>query len=217
MPELIDWLVPYRELTLEPATDGLPRAGSAATRGGLQAPARTTVPPRGRATTRVGSLLQGQISIRTFPDWDGDRAVVLEVDLVAHCGASTAGFCRCTLTAVDVATGWAELEAVWVKTKEWAGGGVQRVRQRLPVPLLGLACDSGAEFINDGLFDYCQRHAITFTRSRAYKKNDSAHVEQTNGAIVRHVVGHDRYSSKLAYPQLARVYRLVRLHTNVFR
>jgi hypothetical protein len=42
-------------------------------------------------------------------------------------------------------------------------------------------------------------------------------VEQKNGAIVRHLVGYDRYASKAAYAQLARVYRLVRLHGNFFQ
>jgi hypothetical protein len=47
---------------------------------------------------------------------------------------------------------------------------------RLPMPLLGLDSDNGSEFINQSLYGYCQREGITFTRSRAWKKNDSAHV-----------------------------------------
>jgi hypothetical protein len=91
------------------------------------------------------------------------------------------------------------------------------VRQRLPVRLLGLDSDNGSEFINHGLFAYCRRHEIASTRSRAYKKNDCAHVEQQNGSIVRHLVGYDRYTSKAAYEQLGRTYRLVRLHANFFQ
>jgi hypothetical protein len=75
----------------------------------------------------------------------------------------------------------------------------------------------GSEFINRPLYYYCHREGIVFTRARAYRKNDSAHVEQKNGAIVRHLVGYDRYTSKAAHAQLARVYRLVRLHTNFFQ
>jgi hypothetical protein len=67
------------------------------------------------------------------------------------------------------------------------------------------------------LYYYCGREAITFTRSRPYRKNDSAHVEQKNGAIVRALVGYDRYTSRAAYAQLARVYRLLRLHANFFQ
>jgi hypothetical protein len=96
-------------------------------------------------------------------------------------------------------------------------GGVHEIRKRLPVPLAGLDSDNGSEFINRPLFYYCRREGITFTRSRAWKKNDSAHVEQKNGAIVRHLVGYDRFASKAAYAQLARVYQLARRHVNFFQ
>ena len=76
---------------------------------------------------------------------------------------------------------------------------------------------NGSEFINRPLYYYCVREGITFTRSRAWKKNDSAHAEQKNGAIIRHLIGYDRYASKAAYGQLKRLYRLVRLHTNFFQ
>ena len=75
----------------------------------------------------------------------------------------------------------------------------------------------GAEFINHDRYAWCQREGITFTRRRPYQKNDSAHVEQKNGAIVRPLIGYDRYASKAAYAQLARVYDLARLHINFFQ
>jgi hypothetical protein len=96
-------------------------------------------------------------------------------------------------------------------------GRQRRVRQRLPMPLLGLDSDNGSEFINQSLYDYCRQGGITFTRSRAWKKNDSAHVEQKNGAVVRQLVGYDRFASKAAYAQLTRVYQLARLHVNFFQ
>src|SRR5262249_26207104 len=77
--------------------------------------------------------------------------------------------------------------------------------------------DNGSEFINHGLYDWCVRHGVTFTRSRPWKKNDSAHVEQKNGAVVRQLVGYDRFTSKAAYAQLRRVYELARLHVNFFQ
>ena len=82
------------------------------------------------------------------------------------------------------------------------------------MPLRGLDSDNGSEFINQTLYGYCIRESITFTRSRAWKKNDSAHVEQKNGAVVRHLVGYDRFATRRAYAQLARVYALARLHVN---
>ncbi len=85
------------------------------------------------------------------------------------------------------------------------------------MPLLGLDSDNGSECINQSLYDYCRQSGITFIRSRAWKKNDSAHVEQKNGAVVRQLVGYDRFASKAAYAQLARVYALARLHVNFFQ
>ena len=115
------------------------------------------------------------------------------------------------------ATSWIELQALWGKGHYRVAAGVQAVRTRLPVALAGLDTDNGSEFINRVLYYYCWREGITFTRGRAWKKNDSALVEQKNGAIVRHLVGYDRFTSKAAYAQLARVYALARLHVNFFQ
>jgi len=217
VPELLDRLTRDGELTLPPAVDKLVRHVSPATLGRLLASARATRPPRGATTTRVGTWLRHEIPIRTFTEWDDAGPGFLEIDLVAHCGSSTKDFNLCTLCAVDIATAWVELEAIWGKRHERVGGGVHRVRQRLPMSLRGLDSDNGSEFINQTLYDYCRRDGIVFTRSRAWKKNDSAHVEQKNGAVVRQLIGYDRFASKAAYAQLRRVYGLARLHVNFFQ
>ena len=172
---------------------------------------------RGLVTTRPGSLLKSSIPIRTFADWQENRPGFLEVDLVAHCGESTEGFYLNTLCAVDVASGWTECLPVWGKGQERVGGAVHKIRQRLPFPLLGLDSDNGSEFINQHLYTYCQRQKITFTRSRSYKKNDSCHVEQKNGNVVRRLVGYDRYTSRAAYQCLERLDDSVRLYMNFFQ
>jgi hypothetical protein len=112
------------------------------------------------------------------------------------------GFLLWTVTAVDVATGSVEMDVVWGKTQERVGAAIRRVHRQLPVPLLGLDSDNGSEFITHGLYTYCEDNEITFTRSMPYKKNDSAHVEQKNGAVVRRLTGHGRYSSSSAFKQL---------------
>ncbi len=217
VPELLDRLTQWGEVRIAPEIDKLLRQASAATLGRLLAPARAQRPPRGVSTTRVGTWLKHEIPIRTFTEWDDARPGFCEVDLVAHCGSSTEGFYLCTLCAVDIATAWVELQAVWGKGQDRVGGAIHRVRERLPVPLVGLDSDNGSEFINHHLYTYCRQHHITFTRSRAWKKNDSAHVEQKNGAIVRGLIGYDRFVSKAAYAQLAEVHRLARLHVNFFQ
>lgn len=217
VPELLERLTQLGELTLPTAVDKLLRQASRPTLARLLAPARAQYPRRGATTTRPGTELRQQIPIRTFTDWDDARPGFCEVDLVAHCGSSTQGFYLCTLCAVDIATSWIDLDAVWGKGQHRVGAAIHHVWQRFPVPLVGLDSDNGSEFINHGLYDWCHRHGVTFTRSRAWTKNDSAHVEQKNGAVVRHLVGYDRFASKAAYAQLRRVYELARLHVNFFQ
>jgi hypothetical protein len=215
--ELLERLTRFGELALPPTVEKLLRQASRPTLARLLAPARAQYPRRGATITRPGTELRQSIPIRTFTEWDDARPGFCEVDLVAHCGSSTTGFYLCTLCAVDVATTWVELEAVWGKSQQRVGGAIHHVWERLPVPLVGLDSDNGSEFINHGLYDWCQRHAVTFTRRRPWKKNDSAHVEQKNGAVVRHLIGYDRFASKAAYAQLRRVYALARLHVNFFQ
>jgi hypothetical protein len=217
VPALLHRLVACGELTVPTATATQLRQVSPATLERLLAPARRLLPRRGRSTTQPGGWLKQQIPIRTFAEWDDTRPGFLEVDLVAHCGADGGGFFLHTLCAVDIATGWVELQPVWGKGHKRVKAALHEIRGRLPIPLRGLDSDNGSEFINRPLYYYCLYEGITFTRSRPYRKNDSAHVEQKNGAIVRALVGYDRYVSRAAYAQLARVYRLLRLHTNFFQ
>jgi hypothetical protein len=217
VPALLERLTACGELRLAPALTTRLRQASVSTLERLLAPARRTTPRRGPSLTRPGSWLKRQIPIRTFAEWDDARPGFVEADLVAHCGHTTTGFFLHTLCAVDVATGWVELQPVWGKGQYRVRAALHEIRTRLPVPLRGLDTDNGSEFINRSLYYYCGREGIAFTRSRAYRKNDSAHVEQKNGALVRALVGYDRYTSRAAYTQLARVYRLLRLHTNFFQ
>jgi hypothetical protein len=169
------------------------------------------------ATTRPGSLLKSAIPIRTFADWQEDQPGFMETDLVAHCGDNVAGFYLNTLCTVDVASGWTECLPVWGKWQEKVRQSVHRMRQHLPFPLLGIDSDNGSEFINQCFYNYCRDEKITFTRARSYKKNDSCHVEQKNGNVVRRLVGYERYASKAAFECLGRVYNLVRLYVNFFQ
>jgi len=178
LSELVEVLWRHGELTVQEGVTKQLREISAATIDRLLRPYKYKGMRRPFSTTKPGSLLKGSIPIRTFADWDEGVPGFLEVDLVAHCGESTEGFYLTTLSAVDVATGWVECQAVWGKGQERVGGAVHHISQQLPFPLLGLDSDNGSEFINHHLYAYCRRKEITFTRSRPYKKNDSAHVEQ---------------------------------------
>ena len=71
--------------------------------------------------------------------------------------------------------------------------------------------------MNYELLDYCKQNNITFTRSRAYKKNDQAHVEEKNGSIVRRLIGYDSYETEAAWEVMCRLYAVLRLYINFFQ
>jgi len=217
LPELMEVMWRHGDRRLTAPVQAELRTMSASTMERLLKPLREKDGRRTVTITTPGSLLKGSIPIRTFSEWNDQRPGFLEIDLVAHCGESAQGFFLYTLTVVDIATGWTECEPVWGKAQLYVQGAIHRVLQRLPFPVLGLDSDNGSEFINQGLYDYCQRHKITFTRSRPYKKNDSAHVEQKNGQVVRRLVGYDRYISRTALEALRGLYGAVRHYGNFFQ
>jgi len=217
LPEMIKVLRHHGEQQIDASLERQLCKMSPSTIDRLLRPYRKTGGRRGFTTTRPGSLLKSSIPIRTFADWQENKPGFMETDLVAHCGESTGGFYLNTLCAVDVASGWTECLPVWGKGQQRVRSAVHRMRQRLPFALLGVDSDNGSEFINQCFYTYCRQEKITFTRSRAYKKNDSCHVEQKNGNVVRRLVGYDRYGSKAAYQCLDRLYYDVRLYMNFFQ
>jgi len=190
---------------------------SASTIDRLLAPFRGRGGRRPLTTTHSVSALKKRIPIRTCADRKGSVVGHMEVDLAAHCGTSGEGFFLNTLVAVDVATSWTECIPVWGKGQSRVGSAIHSMRSQIPFPLLGLHSDNGSELINHHLWNYCRQQGIDFSRSRCYKKNDQAHVEQKNWSTVRRLVGYERYSTKAAYRQLEYLYTLVRLHTNFFQ
>ncbi len=77
--------------------------------------------------------------------------------------------------------------------------------------------DNGGEFINDELKRYSEKHKITFTRSRPYRKNDSCYVEQKNYTAVRRYVGYFRYDTQVELELLNQLYRVLCPYLNFFQ
>ena len=173
--------------------------------------------PHGLSTTKPGTLLKKNIPIRTFTDWNEDQPGFLEIDLVAHCGGSTAGQYLYTLDCTDLCTGWTEPIALTRRTQEAVGVAIDTLQEALPFNLLGIDSDNGSEFINALLYRYCLARGITFTRSRPYQKNDQAHIEQKNWSVVRHAIGYDRLESEEQCALLESIYQDLRLYVNFFQ
>lgn len=180
-------------------------------------PARRRLRQRGRTTTRRGPWLKHQIPVRTFAEWNDACPGFTEIDLVAHCGDSTRGEYLNTLSMVDVATQWFESRGVTYRSQRDVFAALDLLRYQFPFPLKGIDSDNDTVFINAHLVRYCQREGITFTRSRPYKKNDQAHVEQKNGSVIRNLIGYDRYEGLEATRALNDVYDCLRLWINFFQ
>jgi hypothetical protein len=175
-------------------------------------------PGQRRGFTKPGTLLKQRIPIRTWADWTEDRPGFCEIDLVDHSGGQILRGREhaWTLCFTDVKTGWTECVAVRNKAQVHVFAAIQRARQRLPFPLLGIDSDSGSEFINDQLYRYCLAEEITFTRGRAGRKNDNAYVEQKNWSVVRRAVGYGRYDTPEQLDLLNTLYARLHFYVNFF-
>ena len=169
------------------------------------------------STTKPGNLFKHQIQVRTFADWGDVIPGFIEADLVAHCGGNTNGSFLNTLTLTDITTGWTECLPLLRKSAGDVIIGLKLAQDLLPFPLLGVDTDNGSEFINHELMSFCEDNKITFTRSRAYRKNDQAHVEEKNGSIVRRIIGYDRFEGRAAWEALSELYRVLRVYVNFFQ
>jgi len=217
MPDLLAALERHHELEVAPGLRTLLIQVSPSTIDRLLSRHRTRglrQPKRQRPAT---TTLKGQVPIRTWNEWKGVPPGSLQADLVLHCGDSTEGFYLTTLCAVDVASGWTELQPVWGMGKQRVGTAMHLARQCLPFPLQSLHTDNGSEFINHVLVPWCLREGIALSRGRGYRKNDQAYVEQRNWLSVRRQVGYQRYSSRAAFEALHQLYPLLRLQLNFFR
>ena len=183
-------------------------------------PHKRTVKRRLYGTTRPGSLLKQMIPVKT-DHWDVTLPGYLEIDLVSHSGPSAAGEFIYTLDCVDIATGWVERQAVMGKGQLGIIAALSDIEQRLPFPLRGIDSDNGSEFINSHLFDFCHKrpktHRVQFTRSRPYKKDDNAHVEQKNWTHVRKLLGWQRYDTLQALSAIHQLYQELRIFQNLFQ
>lgn len=189
----------------EEVTEKLKRI-SASTIDRLLAGERKKLQLKGRSTTRAGTLLKHQIPIRVFYDWDERKPGFFELDRVAHDGGSSRGEYCLTLTATDVYSGWVELRALRNQAHRWVKEETESIYEHLPYPLKGVDSDNGGEFINHQLWRWANEHNITFTRSRAYHKNDNCFVEQKNDLAVRRTVGYYRFDTQQEFEALQEVY-----------
>lgn len=167
--------------------------------------------------TKPGTLLKHQIPIKT-DCWDVGEPGYAEIDLVSHSGPCASGEFAHSLNLTDIRTGWVETRAILGKSEGRVTDALEEIRRVLPFRLCAIDSDNGSEFINHHLYRYTQHHDIQFTRGRAYKKDDNAHIEQKNWTHVRKLLGWERYDSQAVVDAMNDLYRNeLRLMMNLFQ
>ncbi|MER8474230.1 transposase family protein [Mesorhizobium sp. M1328] len=139
------------------------------------------------------------------------------MDLVAHCGEVNRGSYVHSVVLTDIASGWTEAALIAFREGTLVVETLDRIRAGLPFALRALDVDNGSEFVNNRLIKYCLGHGIELTRSRPYRKNDQAWIEQKNGAVVRKLLGYRRFEGLAAARAITRLYGASRLFVNFFQ
>jgi len=213
------WL-PYYEREcggLEPSVAAKLLKLSPATCDRLLKPTRTKLKGKGKCSTRPGKLLRNVIPIR--PDKATmDKPGFVEADTVAHCGNSLEGQFAYSLTYTDICSSWTENRAVWGRGSAGVVTQTRDMEQLLPFPLIAFWSDNGSEFLNYHLWRYFaeRKNPVNFSRSRPYKKDDNAHVEQKNWTHVRQLFGYDRIDKAHLVPAMNEIYALWGKYQNHF-
>lgn len=163
------------------------------------------------------SAIRREVPIRTFNDWKDPVPGFCEVDMVAHGGTSVAGSFIQTLTMVDVATGWTECLPLVNRDGNLVVEAIKHAQSLFPWLLRGVDFDNDSAFMNEVVVPWCRGQKLEVTRSRAYKKNDQAFVEQKNGAVVRRLMGYGRFEGVETARVMGRLYAAARLYVNFFQ
>jgi len=218
VPMLVDAMERHGHLSLDPTLKDKLLRVSAATIDRALRETRERIDGQRKRRTGIGAAIRRSIPVRTFADWRDPPPGFFEVDMVEHCGGQkTDGNFVHSLVLTDIASGWTECVAMPVRNQLLVVEGMIKVASDLPFAMLGVDTDNDSAFMNQIVFDYCKRNGLEQTRSRAYKKNDQAWVEQKNGAIVRRLVGYGRLSGMAATQALAQLYGVSRLYINFFQ
>lgn len=214
LPLWLPWA--RRRLRLRPAVERQLLAISPRQMDRRLVPHRRPLLQRLYGRTKPGTLLKHHIPLKT-DRWAVATPGFTEIDLVAHCGSLGEGEFVHSLNLTDIHTTWVETAAVLGKSQVAVQRALEELREALPFRLQGIDSDNGSEFINQHLWDYCQRQEIQFTRGRPYKKDDNAHIEQKNWTHVRKLLGYVRYDTPAAQGAIHRLYRgELRLFQNLF-
>ena len=170
-----------------------------------------------RLASSALAAMQREVAVRCEP-WAETAPGALEIDTVALCGGSLSGAIVWALDATDIHSGWTEVRAVWHRGGHATRERLSEIEEALPFALHKLDFDNGTEFLNAHFISHFKAHEpkVELSRSRPYRKNDNAHIEQKNYTHVRLLLGDDRFEHMELVEPLHDVLREWSLWNNLF-
>lgn len=135
----------------------------------------------------------------------------LEVDFVEHNGGNSSGQYGITCSYVDVCTGWHVRSATLGQSEN-----AMRICHEKALWKLFYKPKEFHPDNNRALLKTLFEKSIGISRSRPYKKNDNAHVEQKNDDKIRKLVGYFRYDTQEQINLLNELYDIEDTISNFF-
>lgn len=159
---------------------------------------------KGISATRPSALKQ-LIPVFHGP-WEDKPPGFGQIDTVVHCGSTLIGDMAYTLNYTDAATYLVIPRAQWNKGMEQTKESMITIKSRMPFSWLGAHPDTGSEFINRFVMEWCGEEKIELSRSRPGKSNDNMYVEERNGHVIRKTVGYIRLDCRESVDALNALY-----------
>jgi len=149
-----------------------------------------------------------------------DKSGYIEVDFVEHNGGVSSGLYAVTATYTDIFSGWTVRACGLGKNQHSVKSIDKLAHTRIFHPTVHYHPDNDRSILKV-LFKKMKnseenKHSFVLSRSRPYKKNDNAHVEQKNDDKVRKLVGYFRYDTQQQIDLLNQLYESADLLDNFF-
>ena len=164
----------------------------------------------------VQRLIYQKVPVKVAADWDTSEIGNVDPGNAMDVVATRRAAAMAHEIHLHIATNWWEGQAISVRSQHAAKEGLSQMRPRFPFRILELHPDNDSALINDLLWDWTRQEGIRLSRSRPYKKNDNAWVEQKNWTHVRKVVGYRRHDTTRELRLLNEIYTVLRLYKNFF-
>ncbi len=150
-----------------------------------------------------------------------DKPGYMEVDFVEHNGGVSSGLFAVTGTYTDIFSGWVVRAAGLGRNENSVSRIDKRAHSRIFHKVFHYHPDNDKSILKVLFYrvkndNKAREYCSTLSRSRPYRKNDNAHVEQKNDDKVRKLVGYYRYDTPREVDLLNRLYEKADILDNFF-